>query len=182
MTSLGKELEATLRQWRPDNAADLERRVMASLAGMEREEGFLPVTASGEPAKIVLAAGGLVWRQLEAGTGLALVHRPRYDDWTLPKGKLDADETLSQAARREVGEETGCKAALRRFAGLIDYRIKSGLKFVFYWEMDAVQINPLNSTSEVDRVLWLPVPAARERLSYALERDFLDRVLLPPPG
>ncbi len=179
MTTLVRELEARLQPWRPDNAPEVERDLLRTLARLENEEALGPIDATGQPGRFILAAGGLVWHRPAHERCLALIHRPRYDDWTLPKGKMDHGEIPSKTARREVWEETACRVELRQFAGIIDYVVKTGPKFVLYWEMEAIQVNPLKPSSEVDDLVWLPLPAARQRLSYDVERNFLQRVLAP---
>jgi len=71
---------------------------------------------------VIQAAGGLVWRQGEKGKEIAVIHRPRYDDWTLPKGKLRKKETWQQAALREILEEIGCLVRVGDFAGCTCYK------------------------------------------------------------
>jgi 8-oxo-dGTP diphosphatase len=98
-----------------------------------------------------------------------LVHRPQYDDWTLPKGKLDAGETEEQAAVREVEEETGLRCRLGRELVRTDYVDGKGRpKTVRYWEMIA-EVGAFVSGDEVDEIAWLPVEDATRRLSY--DRD-----------
>ncbi|HVU73983.1 MAG TPA: NUDIX domain-containing protein [Mycobacteriales bacterium] len=117
----------------------------------------------------LLAAGCVVWRRADAGEAeVVLVHRPRYDDWSLPKGKVDPGEHLAQTARREVHEETGIDAPLRRFLGTTDYRVAAGRKRVRWWSMRAPdKPSQFVSDDEVDALVWLPVPHALRRLSYA---------------
>src|SRR5919107_5109381 len=85
----------------------------------------------------VKAAGGVVRRDGAGGPELALVHRPRYDDWSFPKGKLDPDETLPFAAAREVTEETGQRVRLGPVLGDVHYRVPEGDKLVRYWAAEA---------------------------------------------
>ena len=126
--------------------------------------------------EIVRTAGGILWRPGPSVARLAVIHRPRRDDWTLPKGKLEAGEGWDVAALREVFEETGCTARLRSFAGATCYEVRRGLKIVLYWNMDVVRQGPLERLDEVDEVLWLAPQAALERLDHAWERRLVERV------
>jgi len=131
-----------------------------------------------------LAAGGLIWRRRTTGTELLLAHRPRYDDWAFPKGKLDKGESLIECARREVEEETGFRCAVGRHLGTTDFTRPDGTdKQVSYWAMEAVG-GAFEPNSEVDRVEWVGVERLRDRLSYALDIDFiagLDPSWTTPP-
>jgi 8-oxo-dGTP diphosphatase len=121
------------------------------------------------------AAGGVLWRTAAAdGRVYAIVHRPKYDDWTLPKGKLDPGETHEQAAVREVEEETGWAADLGDDLGDIDYEHDGRPKGVRYWAMRA-RSGGFTPTAEVDELRWLPLDAARELLTYERDREVLDR-------
>jgi 8-oxo-dGTP pyrophosphatase MutT (NUDIX family) len=134
-----------------------------------------------EPAKVVglsdviLAAGGVLWRHPRNGDPeVLLVHRPKYDDWTLPKGKLDDGESAEEAARREVEEETGFRVELGEELPSTDYHDRFGRpKNVRYWVMD-IKDGEFQPNREVDEVRWLTVDAAKEELSYARDRDVLD--------
>ena len=122
----------------------------------------------------VLAAGGVVWRR--SGTGsveVILVHRPRYDDWSLPKGKLDQGETDEEAAVREVEEETCVVGRLGPELETITYLDKSGKhKRVRYWAMTVISGEPA-AANEVDRAEWVPIAEAIVRLSYEHDRSVL---------
>ena len=116
-----------------------------------------------------------------------LVHRPRYDDWSLPKGKADLGERAEETALREVEEETGLRCLLGDRAGETRYRDSKGRnKIVQYWLMepesmvDAIDHNAFVPNDEVDEVLWCTVTEAIRRLSYAHDRKLLQRV--PVPG
>jgi 8-oxo-(d)GTP phosphatase len=127
-----------------------------------------------EPASPLRAAGGVLHRE-----GLvALVHRPRYDDWTLPKGKLEAGEDDLAAAVREVLEETGHHGAVERDLGTIDYAVElDGMlqrKVVRYFAMRD-EGGAFAPHREVDEVRWLPRDEARMLLSYDRDRTVLDR-------
>lgn len=115
----------------------------------------------------VLAAGGVVWRRSAGGSlEVVLVHRPRYDDWSLPKGKLDPGETDEEAALREVHEETCVEACLGPELPTTTYLDKSGKhKRVRYWAMTVVAGEPA-AANEVDRAEWVPMEEAAQRLTY----------------
>lgn len=116
------------------------------------------------------AAGGVLWR----GGLVAVVHRHRHDDWTLPKGKLDRDEAWHDAALREVEEETGWRARLRHPAGTSRYDVDGVPKEVRWWHMDAVEdTGATPDPDEVAEVVWLAPEEARGRLTYDDERRLL---------
>ena len=111
----------------------------------------------------VNAAGGVVVRDGH----VCLVPRPRYDDWTLPKGKLDAGESFEDAALREVWEETGLRCRLREELQPARYRDhKDRPKLVRYWLMDVVGDDGFRPDDEVDEVRWVAPHQARELLTY----------------
>jgi 8-oxo-dGTP pyrophosphatase MutT (NUDIX family) len=126
-------------------------------------------------AAVVEAAGGVVWRRSPTGVvEVLLVHRPRYDDWTVPKGKLDAGEDHAAAALREVEEETGLRCALGEELATTSYTDRKGRpKRVRYWAMTPVG-GDFTPTDEVDEVRWVPVAAAAEQLTYRRDRAVLD--------
>jgi 8-oxo-dGTP diphosphatase len=117
----------------------------------------------------VTAAGGVVVRD-----GLvALVHRPRYDDWTLPKGKLDNGESFEEAALREVEEETGLRARLLRELPSVSYEVRGRPKVVRYWLMEVESDEGFVANDEVDEVRWVEPAEARALLTYDRDRDVL---------
>jgi 8-oxo-dGTP pyrophosphatase MutT (NUDIX family) len=115
----------------------------------------------------VLAAGGVVWRRDPAGRlEVVLVHRPRYDDWSLPKGKLNHGESDEQAALREVEEECCVVGALGPELPTVTYLDRSGKhKRVRYWAM-TVRAGTPGAANEVDRAEWVPLGEALERMTY----------------
>jgi 8-oxo-dGTP diphosphatase len=131
---------------------------------------------------LVRAAGGLLWRAGPRGPELAVIHRPRHRDWTLPKGKLELGESFRDAALREVAEETGCGARLLRFAGFTFYLAAGRPKLVAFWHMRADACSPFEPSEEVDRLEWLTPPEAGARLDHAGERRMLARARrsMPP--
>jgi 8-oxo-dGTP diphosphatase len=125
------------------------------------------------PAELVLAAGGAVWRTAADGSlETALVHRPKYDDWSLPKGKLDRDEHALQAAVREVGEETGLAVVVGRRSLRTRYDVEDGPKQVDYWLQQAVG-GDFEPNSEVDELRWLALPAATGAVTHDHDRAVL---------
>ncbi len=125
----------------------------------------------------VEAAGGVVWRRSTAGdVEVLLVHRPRYDDWTVPKGKLEPGEAHADAALREVEEETGLRCALGPELPSTSYRDRHGRpKTVRYWAMTPVDTDGrFEPTEEVDEVRWLGVDDAKARLTYDRDGPVLD--------
>jgi len=122
----------------------------------------------------VEAAGGVVVRDGEAGTEVCLVHRPRYDDWTFPKGKLDPGESSEEAALREVEEETGLRCTLESELPSTGYRDnKDREKVVRYWQMEVDEDPGFVPNDEVDELRWLPMAEAAELLTYDRDAELL---------
>ncbi|GAA4676634.1 NUDIX domain-containing protein [Phytohabitans rumicis] len=114
----------------------------------------------------IRAAGGVVWRPAAGGVEVCLVHRPRYDDWSLPKGKLMAREHPLAAAVREVAEETGVRGQPQVRLPSAHYRRDGIPKVVDYWSMRALSVPRFRGNAEVDRLRWLPPEQAARRLTY----------------
>jgi len=128
-----------------------------------------------EPTAVdVLAAGAVLWRPGTHGVEIALVHRPKYDDWSFPKGKLDSGETMPFAAVREIWEETGQTSRLGPLLGDVRYAVPEGRKLVRYWAAEA-RGGEFTPGSETDELRWLDPPAAAELLSYPHDLDVLQR-------
>ena len=137
-------------------------------------------TADAKPIS-VHAAGAVLWRPgSEPGEPLiALIHRPRYDDWSLPKGKLDPGETEPVAAVREIMEETGEHSHLGRRLCRITYPIPVGAKTVHYWAARALG-GDFVPGKEVDQLLWLPAAEAVKRLTYPHDAKVVGQLLKKP--
>jgi 8-oxo-dGTP diphosphatase len=120
---------------------------------------------AGDPLR---AAGGLV----ERDGRLLVVHRPKYDDWTFPKGKLERGETWEEAALREVEEETSLRCTLGEFAGTTHYPMREGEKEVrwFFMECDGEP----QAQNEIDELRWVTIDEARALLSYAWDRELVN--------
>ena len=135
----------------------------------------------------IQAAGGVVWRVGEGVHGgqmeIAVIHRPRYDDWSLPKGKLAPGESLIEGALREVHEETGHRVQPGRSLGEVRYlKNSSGAareKVVHYWAMRAVG-GAFSPSREVDEMEWLTVDQALQRITRGTDREVLERFALRP--
>src|ERR1022692_5132358 len=106
----------------------MSRRIRGGCRGVLR-----PGMADTGDSDLIRAAGAVVWRPGQAGPDIALVHRPRYDDWSFPKGKCERDEHVLTAALREVVEETGLRVILGRPLRPSVYRTGAGTKRVSYW-------------------------------------------------
>jgi 8-oxo-dGTP diphosphatase len=145
----------------------------------------------------VRAAGGLVWRPAGDGEGweVLVVHRPKYDDWSLPKGKADEGESDEDCAVREVEEETGLRCTIERQLGSSEYVDRHGLPKVVQWFVmypDEGETSPrlaapggegqtIDGLPEVDEVRWVDSVSADELLSYELDRDLVAG-FTPPAG
>jgi 8-oxo-dGTP diphosphatase len=117
----------------------------------------------------VRAAGGVLVRDGQ----VALVHRPKYDDWSLPKGKLEEGETWEDAALREVWEETGIRAALREELSPVEYTDPKGRpKTVRYWRMEPLE-GEFAPNSEIDELRWMPADEAARCLTYDHDRELV---------
>jgi 8-oxo-dGTP pyrophosphatase MutT (NUDIX family) len=126
--------------------------------------------------KAVLAAGAVLWRLNgdSATPEIAIIHRPRYDDWSLPKGKVDPGETEPVTAVREVHEETGYSSHLGRRLVAVSYPVEQGIKKVRYWAASTID-GEFNPSDEVDELKWLPVADAMKELKYPHDRKVLRR-------
>jgi len=115
-----------------------------------------------------------MWRAGEGGIETALVHRPRYDDWSLPKGKAMPGEHVLLTAVREVAEETGTRVILGRRLATTQYLTSGGPKRVDYWAGRPVSPGTFIPGDEVDALSWLPLAAAADQLSYAHDVAVLE--------
>jgi 8-oxo-dGTP diphosphatase len=134
--------------------------------------------------EVVRAAGGVVVRGKPDALEVVIVHRPKYDDWTLPKGKAEQGETDEDCALREVHEETGLRCELLDELESTSYRDALGRpKIARYWLMRPVE-GTLDASHEVDRAVWVPLAEAEEHLTYGRDVDVLRSVrpeaYLPP--
>lgn len=119
---------------------------------------------------MIRAAGGVVVRDGR----VLVVHRTRYDDWSLPKGKLQEGETWEAAAAREIAEETGLRVAVEEPLGSTRYEVDEGPKEIRWFRMTAS--GEARAQNEVDEVRWVPLDEARELLSYERDVELLSRL------
>ena len=124
--------------------------------------------ASHSPERVVLAAGAVVWRRRpdDRGVEVLIVHRPRYDDWSFPKGKRDRGEELPATAVREVAEETGVRIRLGVPLRTVTYRVARGSKTVHYWVGRPIEETTFTPDEEVDEVRWVGLDDVAELLTY----------------
>lgn len=134
---------------------------------------------NGTPGRVVHAAGAVLWRHRRKTVEIAIIHRPRYDDWSLPKGKVDPGETEPMTAVREILEETGYRAHLGRRLGVVSYPVQQGIKKVRYWAARGLDGEFLPG-SEVDDLIWLPTADAMKELQYPYDRKILRRFAKQP--
>jgi 8-oxo-dGTP diphosphatase len=130
---------------------------------------------------LIVAAGCLITRPRPEGVEVLLVHRPRYDDWSLPKGKVDPGEHTTQTAIREVLEETGLTVVLRRPLPLQQYEVDGVPKEVHYWRAVVVEESPFVPGSEVDEIRWLPIDQAAQLVTRP-DDALLVKLADDPPG
>ena len=130
----------------------------------------------------IIAAGGVVWRRdVKGEIEVLLVHRPRYDDWSLPKGKLEEGEALISCAYREILEETGLSVKLGPYVGSVEYYVPDGLKSVAYWCAALIEESSFfHPNAEVDQILWLDLESATRRATRESDQYILDRFGVTP--
>jgi 8-oxo-dGTP diphosphatase len=133
---------------------------------------------------VIRAAGGILWRPAASGNGpepveIAIIHRPRYDDWTIPKGKLNRGEMELEGAVREVNEETGYRVLVGRPLGQVQYMKDGRPKQVRYWAMRS-EGGMFTPTREVDELRWLPVSEALDLLTQPRDRQILSKFARGP--
>lgn len=127
-------------------------------------------------SKIILAAGALVWRKSkEKKIEIAVIHRPKYNDWTIPKGKVELSESSIACAYREVIEETSIETEFGMYLGEVKYQSLDGPKQVSFWSAQAVKENTFTPNSEVDAIKWVEAAKAAKFLSLESDKEILSK-------
>ena len=125
---------------------------------------------------MIRAAGALLWREnSDLAIEVALIHRPRYDDWSLPKGKIEIGETALQCAYREVLEETGMRASFTRELGSVEYEESGQQKRVKYWAAHcALNKSEFIPNEEVDQIQWLAASDAHQLATHDSDKSVIE--------
>lgn len=128
-------------------------------------------------SSVIVAAGAVVWRKNDNGiTEIAIIHRPKYDDLSLPKGKIEPNESLISCAYREVFEETNLTTQFGPFLGEVEYFSPDGLKRVSYWSAKSISHeNNFTPNNEVDKLIWTPLSKAVDKLSSETDKEIIGR-------
>ena len=131
---------------------------------------------------VKLAGGGILRRPSADGLEICLIRRRKYQDWSLPKGKMEPGESLEETAVREVREEAHCTVRLGPYVGVIDYWTKNAPKIVAFWLMDLLEPCTFEPNDEIEASRWLTPEAALRELTYPAEQDLVARTFgLPAP-
>ena len=124
---------------------------------------------------LIQAAGAVLWRKSDTSQlEIAVIHRPRYEDWSLPKGKVESGESHISAGYREIQEETGYESTFGPEIGTVVYKLEGAPKEVRYWAAAATLKTGTPNPQEVDEVLWLEPKKAKEKLSNKDDRAIVD--------
>ena len=123
----------------------------------------------------IQAAGAVVWRNPNGKTEVAIIHRPKYDDWSFPKGKAEIGESLIACAHREVLEETNIHTEFGAFLGDVEYLTPDGKKRVSFWAAKAINQTDFNPNSEVDQLSWVNVKKVKELLTLDTDKKILTQ-------
>jgi 8-oxo-(d)GTP phosphatase len=130
----------------------------------------------------ILAAGAVLWRKSEKKKiEVLIIHRPKYDDWTFPKGKAEIGEPLIACAYREVLEETNIETAFGPYLGEVEYLTNDGKKKVSFWSATVVKEKEFNPNAEVDQLKWVEVTKVKELLTLDTDRKILEQFLQIDP-
>jgi len=133
-------------------------------------------------SELIIAVGGVVWRETkDSKIELAIIHRPKYDDWTFPKGKLDSGEELISGAYREILEETGLDIEFGPFLGAVEYESIEEAKHVSYWAAKALSSSKdFHPNNEADLLEWHDFESARKKLTRESDKEILEIFIKSP--
>ena len=127
-------------------------------------------------SEAISAAGAVVWRKHKDNfTEVAIIHRPKNDDWSFPKGKIEVGESLIACAHREVLEETNLQTEFGPHLGQVEYFTPDGLKKVTYWSAKVIAEKPFRTNSEVDQLKWIPITKVIEVLTNETDKEIFDK-------
>ncbi len=127
-------------------------------------------------SEAISAAGAVVWRKhKDHFTEVAIIHRPKYDDWSFPKGKIEVGESLIACAYREVLEETNLQTEFGPLLGQVEYFTPDGLKKVTYWSAKVIAEKPFRTNTEVDQLKWIPITNVIEVLTNETDKEIFDK-------
>ena len=135
---------------------DKDAKSEVFISGRHQE---IPTDPAKEFKRTTLAAGAVLWRGNPQDPEVAVIHRPHYDDWSLPKGKVDPGESLPTTAAREILEETGYDVKLGKLIGKVTYPVQGRTKVVYYWLAQYLK-GSFGDNSETDELRWLPIDEA----------------------
>ncbi|MDK7138555.1 bifunctional NUDIX hydrolase/histidine phosphatase family protein [Corynebacterium simulans] len=150
---------------------DKDAKSEVFISGRHQE---IPANPAKEFKRTTLAAGAVLWRGNPQDPEVAVIHRPHYDDWSLPKGKVDPGESLPTTAAREILEETGYDVKLDKLIGKVTYPVQGRTKVVYYWLAQYLK-GSFEDNSETDELRWLPINEACELLTYDVDTDVLAK-------
>ena len=124
--------------------------------------------------QVIIAAGAVVWRRNKSDeVEIAIIHRPKYDDWSFPKGKAEISEEVIACAHREVLEESNLDTQFGPYLGDVEYMTSDGAKRVFFWSAKVINEYPFTPNSEVDKLEWHSVKSASKLLSLETDKQIL---------
>lgn len=150
---------------------DKDAKSEVFISGRHQE---IPTDPAKEFKRTTLAAGAVLWRGNPQDPEVAVIHRPHYDDWSLPKGKVDPGESLPTTAAREILEETGYDVKLGKLIGKVTYPVQGRTKVVYYWLAQYLK-GSFGDNSETDELRWLPIDESCELLTYDVDTDVLTK-------
>jgi len=133
-------------------------------------------------SSVILAAGAVIWRKNEKKKiEVVIIHRPKYDDWTFPKGKAEVSEPLIACAYREVLEETNIESAFGPYLGEVEYLTTDGKKKVSFWSAKAIKEKEFNPNSEVDKLKWVEITKVKDLLTLDTDKKILEKFIKIEP-